>query len=104
MLIFYEMPYATQQNIHGSVTGCGRQHPVTDLYTLRYRPGKVHVAYGCIYTDLCSTDTIQIWYRSVIRVGNRCVIVRTVYTCLYGDVKYRYGTGILYISVTDMLS
>ena len=32
-----------------------------------------------VYTDLCSTDTIQVWYRSVIRVGNRCVIVRTVY-------------------------
>ena len=30
--------------------------------------------------------------------------IQTVYTCQYGDVKYKYGTDILYTSVTDMLS
>ena len=43
----------TQQNIHRSVTGCGRQHPVTDPYTLCYRPGKVHVAYR-LYIQICA--------------------------------------------------
>ena len=64
----------TQQNIHGSVTGCGRQHPVTDPYTIRYRPGKIHVA-----------------YRLYIRI---CAAV----------MEYKYGTDMLYGSVTDMLS
>ena len=54
--------------------------------TSRYRP--VYVALQTwkstccvrvVYTDLCSTDTVQVWYRSVIRVGNRCVIILTVY-------------------------
>ena len=65
---------STQQNIHGSVTGCGRQLPVTDPYTLRYRPGKVHVAYR-LYIRIC--------------------------TAL---IQYRYGTDLLYGSVTDVLS
>ena len=65
---------ATQQNIHGSVTGCGRQHPVTDPYTLLYRPGKVHVAYR-LYIRICAAL-----------------------------IQYRYGTDLLYGSVTDVLS
>ena len=76
----------TQQNIHGSVTGCGRQHPVTDPYTVRYRPGKIHVEYRLYYTDLCSSDRIQVWYRYVIRVCNRCVFIQTVFTSLYVGV------------------
>ena len=64
----------TQQNIHGSVTGCGRQHPVTDPYTLRYRPGKVHVAYR-LYIRICAAL-----------------------------IHYKYGTDLLYGSVTDVLS
>ena len=64
----------TQQNIHGSVTGCGRQHPVTDPYTLRYRPGKIHVAYR-LYIRICAAL-----------------------------IQYRYSTDLLYGSVTDVLS
>ena len=96
----------TQQNIHGSVTECGRQHPVTDPYTLRYRPGKVHVAYR-LYIRICAaliqhrygTDLL---HGSVTGVLSYCI--QTVFTCLYGDVKYRYGTDILYTAVTDVLS
>ena len=65
---------STQQNIHRSVTGCGHQHPVTDPYTLRYRPGKVHVAYR-LYIRICAAL-----------------------------IQYKYGTDLLYGSVTDVLS
>ena len=71
---FFHSLRHTQQNIHGSVTECGRQHPVTDPYTLRYRPGKVHVAYR-LYIRICAAL-----------------------------IQYRYGTDLLYGSVTDVLS
>ena len=73
-LFFVSAAATTQQNIHGSVTGCGRQHPVADPYMLRYRPGKVHVAYR-LYIRICAAL-----------------------------IQYRYGTDLLYGSVTDVLS
>ena len=109
---------STQQNIHGSVTECGRQHPVTDPYTLRYRPGKVHVAYRLyirfcaaliqhkygtdllhgsvtdvlsyvLYTDCIYVSVrrckIQVWYRHLIHICDRCVIISIVYK-LYSQV------------------
>ena len=69
--------------------------------------GKVHVAYrSYIYGSVqhCGYNTGSVMYRSVTRVGNRCVIIRyciqTVFS--YSDVEYRYGTDILYTSVTDV--
>ena len=63
---------------------------------------------GCIYGSVSSSDRIQVWYRYVIRVCNRYVVIHSVYRLylqvLYGDVKYRHGTDILYTSVTDVLS
>ena len=64
---------------------------------------------GCIYGSVSSSDRIQVWYRYVIRVCNRYVVIHTVYR-LYLQVctvMYNtgiYGTDILYTSVTDVLS
>ena len=56
------------------ITECGRQHPVTNPYTLRYRPGKVHVAYR-LYIRFCAAL-----------------------------IQHKYGTDLLHGSVTDVLS
>ena len=69
----------TQQNIHRSVTGCERQHPVTDLCTGR----KIHVAYR-LYIWICAA-VIKYKYGTdlyVIRVSNRCVVIFTSVYCV----------------------
>ena len=61
---------------------CNRMWASTSCYRPVYVALQTWKSTCCVqvvYTELCSTDTIQVWYRFVIRVGNRCVIIRTVY-------------------------
>ena len=61
---------------------CNRMWASTSCYRPVYVALQTRKSTCCVqvvYTVLCSTDTTQVWYRSVTRVCNRCVIIRAVY-------------------------
>ena len=84
-IVFNDKFLARQQNLHGSVTGCGGQHPVTDPYTLRYRPEKVHVAYR-LYIWICAA-LIQYRYCTDLLYGSITVSYILYTDCIYMSVQ-----------------